>query len=45
MLEDEDDILGMLSKPVEVVRASTGKKVCIPSHFLLIFRIAHNCLQ
>lgn len=28
-LEDDDDILGMLSKPVEVVRASTRKKVCL----------------
>jgi len=26
--DDDDDILGMLSKPVEVVRASTRKKVC-----------------
>jgi hypothetical protein len=25
---DDDDILGMLSKPVEVVRASTRRKVC-----------------
>jgi len=27
--EEDDDILGMLSKPVEVVRASTREKVCI----------------
>jgi hypothetical protein len=32
-LEDDDDFLGTLSKPVKVVRARTHKKVCISCSF------------
>ena len=43
--EDDDDILGMLSKPVDVVRASIRKKVCfmLVFSFLSLKKIAHIC--